>query len=278
VVPADRPAWVQRTWERIAEEVRTGRQAYVVCPRIGDGGGSAGSAAGSPDDEEIAVSEPAEGDEAAPREMASVYAVEATLRDNPALAGLSIAVLHGRMPPEEKDAVMAAFTRGETDVLVSTTVIEVGVDVPNATVMVVVDADRFGVSQLHQLRGRVGRGTHAGLCLLMTGTEAETARERLDAVAGTTDGFELARLDLELRGTGDVLSGRQSGGGRSGRVMGRGSFRFLSLVRDEEIILQAREDATALVAADPALADHPELRAAVTERVDAEQAAFLERG
>jgi ATP-dependent DNA helicase RecG len=278
VVPADRPAWVQRTWERIAEEVRTGRQAYVVCPRIGDGSGSAGSAAGSPDDEEIAASEPTEGDEAAPREMASVYAVEATLRDNPALEGLSIAVLHGRMPPEEKDAVMAAFTRGETDVLVSTTVIEVGVDVPNATVMVVVDADRFGVSQLHQLRGRVGRGKHAGLCLLMTGTEAETARERLDAVAGTTDGFELARLDLELRGTGDVLSGRQSGGGRSGRGMGRGSFRFLSLVRDEEIILQAREDATALVAVDPALADHPELLASVTERVDAEQAAFLERG
>lgn len=278
VVPADRPAWVQRTWERIAEEVRSGRQAYVVCPRIGDEGGSAGSAAASPDDEEIAAPEPGEGEEAAPREMASVYAVEATLSDNPALAGLSIAVLHGRMAPEDKDAVMGAFTRGETDVLVSTTVIEVGVDVPNATVMVVVDADRFGVSQLHQLRGRVGRGKHAGLCLLMTASDTEASRERLDAVAGTTDGFELARLDLELRGTGDVLSGRQSGGGRSGRGMGRGSFRFLSLLRDEEIILQARDDATALVAADPVLADHPELLAAVNERVDAEQAAFLERG
>lgn len=278
VVPADRQAWVQRVWERIAEEVRSGRQAYVVCPRIGDEGGSAGSAAASPDDEEIAAPEPGEGEEAAPREMASVYAVEATLRDNPALAGLSIAVLHGRMAPEDKDAVMGAFTRGETDVLVSTTVIEVGVDVPNATVMVVVDADRFGVSQLHQLRGRVGRGKHAGLCLLMTASDAEASRERLDAVAGTTDGFELARLDLELRGTGDVLSGRQSGGGRSGRGMGRGSFRFLSLLRDEEIILQARDDATALVAADPVLADHPELLAAVNERVDAEQAAFLERG
>lgn len=278
VVPADRQAWVQRTWERIAEEVRSGRQAYVVCPRIGDEGGSAGSAAASPDDEEIAAPEPGEGEEAAPREMASVYAVEATLSDNPALAGLSIAVLHGRMAPEDKDAVMGAFTRGETDVLVSTTVIEVGVDVPNATVMVVVDADRFGVSQLHQLRGRVGRGKHAGLCLLMTASDAEAARERLDAVAGTTDGFELARLDLELRGTGDVLSGRQSGGGRSGRGMGRGSFRFLSLLRDEEIILQARDDATALVAADPVLANHPELLAAVNERVDAEQAAFLERG
>lgn len=278
VVPADRQAWVQRTWERIAEEVRSGRQAYVVCPRIGDEGGSAGSAAASPDDEEIAAPEAGEGEEAAPREMASVYAVEATLSDNPALAGLSIAVLHGRMAPEDKDAVMGAFTRGETDVLVSTTVIEVGVDVPNATVMVVVDADRFGVSQLHQLRGRVGRGKHAGLCLLMTASDAEASRERLDAVAGTTDGFALARLDLELRGTGDVLSGRQSGGGRSGRGMGRGSFRFLSLLRDEEIILQARDDATALVAADPVLADHPELLAAVNERVDAEQAAFLERG
>jgi ATP-dependent DNA helicase RecG len=154
----------------------------------------------------------------------------------------------------------------------------VGVDVPNATVMVVVDADRFGVSQLHQLRGRVGRGRHAGLCLLMTASEAEASRERLDAVAATTDGFELARLDLELRGTGDVLSGRQSGGGRSSRGMGRGSFRFLSLLRDEEIIVQAREDAVALVAADPGLDDHPELRAAVRDRVDAEQAAFLERG
>jgi ATP-dependent DNA helicase RecG len=280
VVPADRPAWVQRTWERIAEEVRSGRQAYVVCPRIGDGdgGGSAGSAVGSPDDEEIAAPDADEGEEASPREMAGVYAVEATLRESPALEGVSIAVLHGRMAPEDKDAVMSAFTRGEIDVLVSTTVIEVGVDVPNATVMVVVDADRFGVSQLHQLRGRVGRGRHAGLCLLMTASEAEASRERLDAVAGTTDGFELARLDLQLRGTGDVLSGRQSGGGRSGRGMGRGSFRFLSLVRDEEIILQAREDAVSLVAADPGLAGHPELLAAVRDRVDAEQAAFLERG
>ncbi len=175
VVPADREAWVQRTWERVAEEVRSGRQAYVVCPRIGDGDASAGSASASADDEEISdlrrpTDEEGEGGEeaVAPREMASVYAVEAVLRANPALEGLSIAVLHGRMAPEDKDAVMGAFTAGQVDVLVSTTVIEVGVDVPNATVMVVVDADRFGVSQLHQLRGRVGRGQHAGLCLLMT--------------------------------------------------------------------------------------------------------------
>ena len=297
VVPAERAAWVQRTWERVAEEVRSGRQAYVVCPRIGDDGSrSAGSAVSADDEEVLAVAPPDDdGDDgpddrdddrggdgtaptAAPRELASVYAVEAVLRDNPALAGLTIAVLHGRMAPDDKDAVMRAFTRGEVDVLVSTTVIEVGVDVPNATVMVVVDADRFGVSQLHQLRGRVGRGQHAGLCLLMTSSDAESSVERLEAVAGTSDGFELARLDLELRGTGDVLSGRQSGGGRSGRAMGRGSFRFLSLVRDEEVILQARDDAAALVAGDPELAEHPLLAAAVDERVDQEQAAFLERG
>lgn len=285
VVPAERSDWVQRTWERVAEEVRSGRQAYVVCPRIGDGDSVAAGAAASPDEEEITeVFAPADDDEegaqvaAPPREMASVYAVESVLRANPALAGLSIAVLHGRMAPEEKDAVMSAFTAGRIDVLVSTTVIEVGVDVPNATVMVVVDADRFGVSQLHQLRGRVGRGVHPGLCLLMTSSEAEASVERLQAVAATNDGFELARLDLELRGTGDVLSGKQSGGGRSGRAMGRGSFRFLSLVRDEEVIVQAREDAAELVAADPELAEHPELARAVAERVDAEQAAFLDRG
>ena len=276
VVPADREAWVQRTWERVAVEVRSGRQAYVVCPRIGDDEAIGGSNA-SPDDEEISAL--AEGDDdVTPRELTSVYAVEAALRVNPALAGLSIAILHGRMAPEDKDAIMSAFTAGSIDVLVSTTVIEVGVDVPNATVMVVVDADRFGVSQLHQLRGRVGRGEHAGLCLLITSSEAQSAVERLEAVAATNDGFELARLDLELRGTGDVLSGRQSGGGKSGRAMGRGSFRFLSLVRDEEIILRAREDAAELVAADPELAAHPELAAAVAERVGEEQAAFLDRG
>jgi ATP-dependent DNA helicase RecG len=303
VVPSERTAWVQRTWERVAEEVRSGRQAYVVCPRIGDETGSAGSAVSADDEELSNVPAPAstspaasvddddedgyaevDGGEAEPggttpaRELASVYAVEAALRENPALTGLSLAVLHGRMAPEDKDAVMAAFNAGEVQVLVSTTVIEVGVDVPNATVMVVVDADRFGVSQLHQLRGRVGRGRHAGLCLLMTSSETEASMERLEAVAGTTDGFELARLDLQLRGTGDVLSGKQSGGGRSGRAMGRGSFRFLSLVRDEEIILQARDDATDLVARDPELATHPELAAAVADRLDAEQAAFLERG
>ncbi|HET8768658.1 MAG TPA: helicase-related protein, partial [Pedococcus sp.] len=265
VVPGDNARWVERTWERIAEEVRAGRQAYVVCPRIG------GDDKGVEDEPFLPPEVDEEGNPVeAPRELASVYAVEATLRETPALAGLTIEVLHGRMPPEAKDAVMARFNRGEVDLLVSTTVIEVGVDVPNATVMVSMDADRFGVSQLHQLRGRVGRGQHAGLCLLFTSTDAESALVRLQAVAGTTDGFELARLDLEQRREGDVLGARQSGG--------RNSLEWLSILRDEALVDQAREDATALVAADPELAAHPDLAAAVAEQVDEQQAAFLERG
>jgi ATP-dependent DNA helicase RecG len=265
VVPGDNPRWVQRTWERVAEEVRAGRQAYVVCPRIG------GDAKG-PEDEPFlppAVDDDGEPLEA-PRELASVYAVQAELRDEPALAGLSVEVLHGRMAPEDKDAVMTRFHRGEVDVLVSTTVIEVGVDVPNATVMVVMDADRFGVSQLHQLRGRVGRGQHAGLCLLRTSTDAESARTRLEAVAATTDGFELARLDLEQRREGDVLGARQSGG--------RNQLEWLSVLRDEELIDAAREDAAALVGADPELAGHPALAEVLRQRLDEEKAAFLDRG
>jgi ATP-dependent DNA helicase RecG len=263
VVPGDNARWVERTWQRIAEEAAAGRQAYVVCPRIGD-------TDEAPDDGEPFLPPDEEDAAAAPREWASVYAVEQALRETPAMQGLTIGVLHGRMAAEDKDAAMARFTRGETDVLVSTTVIEVGVDVPNATVMVVMDADRFGVSQLHQLRGRVGRGAHPGLCLLVTGTDAEAARTRLDAVAATTDGFELARLDLELRREGDVLGARQSGG--------RNQLEFLSVLRDEQLIEQAREDAVALVESDPELSGHPELAAAVAARVDEEQAAFLERG
>jgi len=265
VVPGDNRRWMERTWARIAEEVRAGRQAYVVCPRIG----------GDDKDGEDEPFLPRELDEEgqpieAPRELASVHAVEAALRETPALAGLVIEVLHGRMAAEDKDAVMARFTGGEVDLLVSTTVIEVGVDVPNATVMVVMDADRFGVSQLHQLRGRVGRGEHPGLCLLVTSTDAEAALTRLEAVARTTDGFELARLDLEQRREGDVLGARQSGG--------RNQLEWLRILRDEDLIDAARQDAFAIVAADPELDGHPELAAAVAERVDEEKAAFLERG
>ena len=276
VVPGSRPGWVQRTWERVAEEVRQGHQAYVVCPRIGDAdeaagpGGPAGGLDASDDGVELA--EPDEQDETTgpARELRSVHAVEAELRANPALEGLSIGVLHGRLAPEDKDAVMRDFAAGKTDVLVATTVIEVGVDVPNATVMVIMDAERFGVSQLHQLRGRVGRGSAPGLCLLMTDSEAEVAMERLTAVADTTDGFELARLDLTQRREGDVLGARQSGSRRA--------LRHLSLLRDEDLILQAREDAVALVRADPHLAQHPTLRDRITAALDDEQAAYLERG
>ncbi len=267
VVPEDKPGWMERTWQRVAEEVRAGRQAYVVCPRIGEDDapdeGSVITAGEAPDD-------PDDGAPAPPRPLKSVTAVHAALADEPALAGLSVEVLHGRMPPEDKDAVMARFQRGETDVLVSTTVIEVGVDVPNASVMVVMDADRFGVSQLHQLRGRIGRGGFPGLCLLVTGTDAEPALTRLAAVAGTTDGFELARLDLSQRREGDILGAAQHGR--------RTQLEFLHILEHEDVIAAAREDAFAVVEADPDLTAHPLLAEAVRARVDAEQAAYLERG
>jgi ATP-dependent DNA helicase RecG len=256
VVPEAQPAWVARTWQRVGEEVRAGRQAYVVCPRIGDGDAL--------DDEPCAADPPSE------RPTHSVLSVHAALAGEPALAGLRLGMLHGRMSPEEKDATMRDFSRGEIDVLVSTTVIEVGVDIPNASVMVVLDADRFGVSQLHQLRGRVGRGGLPGLCLLMSATENEATRARLEAVAATTDGFELARLDLSQRREGDILGAAQHGR--------RTQLEFLHVLEHEDVIEAARQDAFALVAADPDLSAHPDLRAAVDARVDAEQAAYLERG
>ncbi|AWB91835.1 ATP-dependent DNA helicase RecG [Aeromicrobium chenweiae] len=244
VVPyAERPAWLARAWERVREEVGKGRQAYVVVSRIGD--------------------EPSESD------TSSLVELHEELVHGP-LHGLRVGTLHGRMSPDEKDAAMNAFAAGTTDVLVATTVVEVGVDVPNATVMVVMDADRFGVSQLHQLRGRVGRGSEAGLCLLVTGAESDSpARERLDAVASTTDGFELSKLDVELRREGDVLGARQSGV--------RSSLRLLSVVKDEKVIEEARAAADAIVLADPALTSHPTLAAAVNELEHSEQADYLER-
>ncbi|MBW9206399.1 ATP-dependent DNA helicase RecG [Mumia sp. zg.B17] len=262
VVPvAERPAWVDRTWERLREEVADGRQAYVVCPRIGDGGDRADAS------EDGAELEPAEDESARP--LTSVLALHELLRDGP-LAGLRTAALHGRMAAEDKEAVMRAFAAGEIDVLVATTVIEVGVDVPNATAMVIMDADRFGVSQLHQLRGRVGRGAHAGLCLLVTGAPVgSAARERLDAVAATSDGFALSRLDVEMRREGDVLGARQSGV--------RSSLRLLSVVRDEQVISDAREDAAEVVADDPSLAAHAALAAVVRELEDSTQADYLEK-
>ena len=253
VVPAgEKPAWLERAWGRIAEEVAAGHQAYVVCPRIG----------GDETEEE-----PGEGDDGR-RAPLAVLDVAPGLAEGP-LAGLRVAILHGRLPPEEKDTVMRAFAAGQVDVLVATTVVEVGVDVPNATVMVILDADRFGISQLHQLRGRVGRGSAPGLCLLVTDSPAGTpARERLDAVASTLDGFRLAEVDLEQRREGQVLGEAQSG---------RSSFKLLSLVRDRDLITSARAEATDLVAADPELAALPGLAAAVAALLEDERSEYLEK-
>lgn len=245
VVPArERPDWPQRAWARVREEVGRGRQAYVVVSRIGD-------------------------EKAAESERKALLDVHAELSAGP-LAGLRVEMLHGRLDAEEKDATMRAFAAGEIDVLVATTVVEVGVDVPNATVMVILDADRFGISQLHQLRGRVGRGTEPGLCLLVTEVDAAApAAERLNAVASTADGFELSRLDVELRSEGDVLGSRQSGL--------RSGLRLLSVIRDEATIERARQAALAIVEADPSLASHPALAAAVRALEQTEQAEYLER-
>jgi ATP-dependent DNA helicase RecG len=186
-----------------------------------------------------------------------------------ALSGLRVAVLHGRLGPDEKDSVMREFSGGSIDVLIATTVIEVGVDVPNATMMVIMDAERFGVSQLHQLRGRVGRGSAPGLCLLVTeAPPASPSRERLDAVAATVDGFQLARLDLEQRREGDVLGATQAGR--------QSSLRLLRLLTDEDLIGLARDEATAVVDADAALTDHPAIATAIEDLLG-DQAEFLDK-
>ncbi|QOV35297.1 ATP-dependent DNA helicase RecG [Streptomyces ferrugineus] len=261
VVPAaDKPHFLARAWERVREEVGNGHQAYVVCPRIGD----------EEDDPKKTGGRKSPEDEAEKRPPLAVLDVADQLAKGP-LQGLGVEVLHGRMAPDDKDAVMRRFAAGETDVLVATTVIEVGVNVPNATAMVIMDADRFGVSQLHQLRGRVGRGSAAGLCLLVTEMpEASAARQRLNAVAATLDGFELSRIDLEQRREGDVLGQAQSGV--------RSSLRVLAVIEDEEIIAEAREEAAAVVAADPDLTDLPGLRTALDALLDEEREQFLEKG
>ncbi|MER5532119.1 ATP-dependent DNA helicase RecG [Streptomyces mirabilis] len=263
VVPAaDKPHFLTRAWERVREEVENGHQAYVVCPRIGDD-------IDEPADPKKAKKKSPE-DEAEKRPPLAVLDIADQLAGGP-LQGLKVEVLHGRMQPDDKDAVMRRFAAGETDVLVATTVIEVGVNVPNATAMVIMDADRFGVSQLHQLRGRVGRGSAAGLCLLVTEMpEASPARQRLTAVASTLDGFELSRIDLEQRREGDVLGQAQSGV--------RSSLRMLAVIEDEEIIAEAREEAAAVVAADPELTALPGLRTALEALLDEEREQYLDKG
>ncbi|WP_329378841.1 ATP-dependent DNA helicase RecG [Streptomyces sp. NBC_01351] len=257
VVPAkDKPHFLARAWERVREEVENGHQAYVVCPRIGD--------------EEEPKKKGSALDEDEKRPPLAVLDIAEQLTRGP-LAGLSVEVLHGRMDPADKDDVMRRFAAGEVKVLVATTVIEVGVNVPNSTVMVIMDADRFGVSQLHQLRGRVGRGSAPGLCLLVSEMhEASPARARLTAVADTLDGFELSRIDLEQRREGDVLGQAQSGV--------RSSLRVLSVIEDEEVIAQAREEAGRVVAADPELERLPGLRTALDALLDTEREQYLEKG
>ncbi|TWG05936.1 ATP-dependent DNA helicase RecG [Streptomyces brevispora] len=261
VVPAkDKPHFLSRAWERVREEVENGHQAYVVCPRIGDDEDEVAGKKGKKDAEQ-------EGDKRPPL---AVLDTAEQLAKGP-LTGLRVEVLHGRMHPDDKDDVMRRFAAGQVDVLVATTVIEVGVNVPNATAMVIMDADRFGVSQLHQLRGRVGRGSAPGLCLLVSEAhEASPARARLSAVAATLDGFELSRIDLEERREGDVLGQAQSGV--------RSSLRVLSVIDDEEVIAAAREEAVKVVAADPDLEHLPELRLALDALLDKDREEYLDKG
>jgi ATP-dependent DNA helicase RecG len=257
VIPVmEKPTYLERAWARIREEVGQGHQAYVVAPRI---------AAGSDENADIDFLFGTESSD-----IASVEELAPRLHGGD-LAGLRVAMLHGRLSSEEKESTMKAFAGGEIDVLVSTTVIEVGVDVANATIMVIMDADRFGVSQLHQLRGRVGRGTSPGLCLLVTNAIAETpARERLDAVAGTVDGFELSRIDLEQRREGDVLGASQSGT--------QSHLRLLRVLRDEELIEKARTAAQDLIATSLDLTSYPALKKELSAMANDMAVDYLDKG
>jgi ATP-dependent DNA helicase RecG len=271
VVPTgERPAWLERAWQRIAEEVANGRQAFVVCPRIGDGGTESDIDVDDvPADIDVDIDTSGGAGMVTKRAPIAALDVYEMLRTGP-FSSLRVGLLHGRLHADEKDRTMSDFAAGRIDVLVATTVIEVGVDVPNAAVMVVMDAERFGVSQLHQLRGRVGRGAHPGVCLLVTDAPPDSpSRERLDAVAATTDGFELARLDVEQRREGDVLGVAQSGS--------RSQLRLLSLLRDEDLIVAARSEATDLVAADPELTAYPLLADQVASLVGADRAEYLDK-
>ena len=254
---AEKPGWFARVWERATEEVAKGHQVFVVCSAIDTDQATAETEEEAP---------PVEGEAQRPRW--GVVQVAETLATLPMFAGIRVEILHGKMPSEEKDAIMRSFAAGEIDVLVATTVIEVGVDVPNASTMIILDADRFGVSQLHQLRGRVGRGSVPGLCLLVTEANVGTpARARVEAVAATLDGFELAEVDLELRGEGDVLGDAQSGV--------RSSLRLLRVMKDQDVIELARDVAEKILAEDPMLTKHPGLAEALSRHMTQTERAAL---
>ncbi len=295
LVPANREAWVSRMWQRAREEIDADGRVYVVCPRINDddatgpgtdfgsdgaspgGQASAPQAGGHGNDDDLFADSPVDFDvldsnglEASGSKLAAVLDIAEQLRTMSEFRGIEIGIMHGRLKPDEKASAMEAFASGKAPVLVSTTVIEVGVDVPEATLMIILDAERFGLSQLHQLRGRVGRGSKPGLCLALTNAADGTiARERLDAFASTSDGFELAEADLRLRSEGDVLGAVQSGGSSH--------LRFLSVVNDLTIIDTARAHARGLVEKDASLSSHPALAEAVAT-LDADRAEYLEKG
>lgn len=265
-----KPQHLQRAWSRALEEIKQGHQVYVVAPRISSTDDSDLQRFGLTADElALARKLSDEDDKKITLPMNSVEELFPDLQ-NGALKEVRLAMLHGRLRSDEKEAVMNSFARGEIDALVTTTVIEVGVDVPNASMMIIMDADRFGVSQLHQLRGRVGRGTTPGLCLLVTNAEEDSvAMQRLQAVAATTDGFELSRLDLEQRREGDVLGAAQSGA--------RSHLRLLRVIRDEELIVKAREVAERITAADPTLKEFTQLQFEIDKLRQEERASYLEK-
>ncbi|UOR03293.1 ATP-dependent DNA helicase RecG [Leucobacter allii] len=254
----ENPGMAARVWRRAGEDIAAGRQVYVVCPAIADdaGGGKREDADELPDDAADA------GPEESERPLANVVDTVTQLRAWKPFAGFRIEGLSGDLPSAEKDRIMRDFAEGSIQILVATTVIEVGVNVPNASIMIVRDADRFGISQLHQLRGRVGRGDHAGLCLLVTrAAEGTVARERIEAVAATGDGFALAEIDLEHRREGDILGTAQSGG--------RSTLRLLRVTEHGELIVRSCELAATLLERDPELADAPLLAREIQRERDA---------
>ncbi|WP_276971275.1 ATP-dependent DNA helicase RecG [Ferrimicrobium acidiphilum] len=234
------PAEATAAFELLRQQVGQGRQGYVVCPVV---------------------------EESAKLQVRAVTDEYERL-NNAELAGLRLGLVHGKMNSKAKEEVMAAFRSREIDVLVATTVIEVGVDVANATVMIIEDADRFGIAQLHQLRGRVGRGAEQSYCYLLSEAETAVAEARLGALVATEDGFALAEVDLELRGEGTVLGGRQAG---------RTDLKMASLSRDRELVLEARQHARAIIALDRSLAKHPRLRAMILALFGEDEADFLLR-